>query len=166
MILNGRTECNERPGGRRTGVEPMTLFACNFNRRARAAVAGIAVAAALAAGLGGAGAQAQTVADYEAALAAAMNAPNLDAACQPLVNYTFVSMSEADKVDPSPIFGLLRLAGGWADEADPAASARAACMAKMKHPVITFDGGLGEDIVAQPPLEDPNKPVGEQRPYY
>lgn len=144
----------------------MTLFACKINRRARAAAAGIAVAAAVAGGLGGACAQAQTVADYEAALAAAASAPNLDAACQPLVNYTFVSMSDADRVDPSPLFGLLRLAGGWMDETDTAAAARAACLAKMKHPVITFDGGLGEDIVAQPPLEDPNKPVGEQRPYY
>ncbi|HRQ83276.1 MAG TPA: hypothetical protein PKZ97_19350, partial [Azospirillaceae bacterium] len=97
--------------------------------------------------------------DYEAALTAAASAPNPDAACQPLVNYTFVSMSEGDKVDPSPIFGLLRLAGGWGDSADPRDAVRAACLAKMNQPVITFDGGSGEDIVAQPPLEDPNRPI-------
>lgn len=135
------------------------MFACKSSRRALGAAFAAALAGSVAVGSGAAGAQAQTVEDYEAALAAAANAANLDAACQPLVNYTFVSMSEGDKVDPSPIFGLLRLAGGWGDSADPRDAVRAACLAKMKHPVITFDGGLGEDIVAQPPLEDPNKPI-------
>lgn len=135
------------------------MFASKSNRRALGAAFAAALAGSVAAGFGAAGAQAQTVEDYEAALTAAASAPNLDAACQPLVNYTFVSMSESDKVDPSPIFGLLRLAGGWGDSADPRDAVRAACVAKMKHPVITFDGGLGEDIVAQPPLEDPNKPI-------
>lgn len=142
------------------------MFACKSNRRALGAAFAAALAATVATGLGAVGAQAQTVEDYEAALAAAAGAPNQDAACQPLVNYTFVSMSEADKVDPSPIFGLLRLAGGWGDAAEPLASIRAACLAKMKQPVIAFDGGLGEDIVAQPALEDPNKPLGEQRQSY
>lgn len=142
------------------------MFACKPSRRALSAAFAAALTASVAAGVGAAGAQAQTVEDYEAALAVAANAPDQDAACQPLVNYTFVSMSEADKADPSPIFGLLRLAGGWGDSADPRDAARAACLAKMTQPVIAFDGGLGEDIVAQPPLEDPNKPVGEQRPYY
>lgn len=135
------------------------MFACKSSRRALGAAFAAALAASLAAGFGAVGAQAQTVEDYEAALAAAASAPNQDAACQPLVNYTFVSISNADKVDPSPIFGLLRLAGGWGDSADPRDAARAACLAKMKQPVIAFDGGLGEDIVAQPPLEDPNKPI-------
>ena len=135
------------------------MFASKSNRRALGAAFAAALAMAAVGGLGHRVAHAQTVEDYEAALAAAASAPNLDAACQPLVNYTFVSMSEADKADPSPIFGLLRLAGAWGDAADPRDAVRAACLAKMKQPVITFDGGLGEDIVAQPPLEDPNKPM-------
>ena len=134
-------------------------------RRALSAVF-VSLGACAFAGLGAPPALAQTVDDYEAALAAAMQAPDVDAACRPLVNYTFVSIPDADKADPSPIFGLLRLAGSWSDDVDANAKARAACLARLKQPVIVFDGGLGQDIVAQPPTEDMSKPLGERRPSY
>jgi hypothetical protein len=110
--------------------------------------------------------RAQTVEDYEGALTAATQAVDVDAACRPLVNYTFVSMSEADKVGVFPLTGLVQAIFGADDETTAPAQIRAACLTRMKQPVIVFDGGSGQDIVAQPPLEDPNKPVGEQRPYY
>lgn len=107
---------------------------------------------------------AQTVEDYEGALAAAAQATDVESACRPLVNYTFVSMSEADKVGVFPLTGLVQAVFGG-ETATPG-QIRAACLTRMKQPVIVFDGGSGQDIVSQPPLEDPNKPVGEQRPYY
>lgn len=140
----------------------MSLIPLKARRRRLAAV----LAAFACAAAAPVAASAQTVEDYETALAAAGKAADANTACRPLVNYTFVSMSEADKVDPSPIFGLVR-AAGWGDETDAQnAAARAACLGLLKHPIIVFDGGSGQDIVAQPALEDPNKPIGEQRPVY
>lgn len=137
----------------------MTSFA-NKTRRAGLALAALTVAGGLAAVTP---AHAQTVADYEEALAQAARASDVDSACRPLVNYAFVSIGPADQACASPVAGLLRqaMAGD-----DPSAPARAACLARLTQPVIAFDGGLGEDIVPLPAVEDPNKPLGEQRPSY
>lgn len=138
----------------------MTSFA-DKARRAGLALTALTVAGGLAAA---APAHAQTVADYESALTQAAQATDVDAACRPLVNYAFVSIGPADQACVSPLAGLLRQATG--DAADPSAAPRAACLARLTRPVIVFNGGLGEDIVARPAVEDPSKPLGEQRPSY
>lgn len=140
----------------------MSLIPLKAGRRKLAAALVVVACAATAP----VAATAQTVEDYEAALTAAAASGKPAESCPPLVNYTFVSMSADEKVDPTPLFGLIGAAFGAGGTADAADVARDACRALLKTPIIVFDGGSGQDIVAQPAVEDPNKPIGAQRPVY
>lgn len=111
----------------------------------------------------GAPASAQTVADYEAALLAipvdATAKGDRETPCLPLGNYTFVSIAPEDRIGPLTLFGAVGAMGWELDPTEVASSERRqACRVGGRQPVITFDGGSGEDIVAEPVLEDPNRP--------
>lgn len=108
------------------------------------------------------GALGQTVADYEAALAAA---PITDAAsavsvahCRTLTNYVFTSIPANERSNwVLPLYTTSGSVGpGIADK-------RAACAEVRKQGLIAFDGGTGEEIVT--PAEALRGPT-DQGPYY
>ncbi|MCG5239348.1 hypothetical protein [Azospirillum doebereinerae] len=108
------------------------------------------------------GALGQTVADYEAALAAApvSDAISADsvAYCRPLTNYVFTSIPGGERSGlVLPLYTFNGADGpGIADK-------RAACGEVRKQALIAFDGGTGQQIVT--PAEAMEGPT-DRGPYY
>lgn len=121
-----------------------------MNRFAPAAT--LALAALLIAPAQGMG---QTVADYNAALAATQVAGVADAAasqnCRPLSNYTALSMPSWERKGPW-LMALWPFDG--AADADEAAK-RERCRAVRSEPVIAFNPNSAEEIVTPPTMDDP-----------
>ncbi|HYH19379.1 MAG TPA: hypothetical protein VD995_12250 [Azospirillum sp.] len=121
-----------------------------MNRFAPAAT--LALAALLIAPAQGMG---QTVADYNAALAAAQvtGVPEVVASqnCRPLSNYTAVSLPSWERKSP----WLMAL---WPFDyaANPEeATKRERCRAVLTEPVIAFNPSSAEEIVTPPTMDDP-----------
>jgi len=121
-----------------------------MNRFAPAAT--LALAALLIAPAQGMG---QTVADYNAALAAAQVAGIPEAAasqnCRPLSNYTALSLPSWERKGPW-LLSLWPFDG--APNADEAAK-RERCRAVLTEPVIAFNPNSAEEIVTPPTMDDP-----------
>ncbi|WP_448204492.1 hypothetical protein [Azospirillum sp. sgz302134] len=110
--------------------------------------------------LGGAGgALGQTVADFDAALAAA---PVIDAQpsaaesyCRPVLNYVFTSIPADER--SGWVLPLVTLDGS----ADPAiVQKRTVCEKVRQSAVIQFDAGTGEPIVTPPKMSDVSRVNG------
>lgn len=118
-----------------------------------ASAAPLALAALLIAPAQGMG---QTVADYNAALAAAQVAGVPEAVatqnCRPLSNYTALSLPSWERKGP----WLMAL---WPFDGAPAgdeAAKRERCRAVLAEPVIAFNPNSAEEIVTPPTMDDPD----------
>ncbi len=142
-------------------------------RFAPAAAPLLALSAALAP-CGGGAALGQTVADYEAALAAApITAPVAgpgayatvlqdEAYCRVLLNYVLTSIPASER------YGLLLPLVSLPAASNPViARKRAICEEERRQPVIQFNAGTGEEIVTPPQMTDgtgPATPYGAAEP--
>ncbi|MBP2313407.1 hypothetical protein [Azospirillum soli] len=111
---------------------------------------------------GGGTALGQTVADYQAALAAApitQNQPLVsEAYCRPVLNYVFTSVPSGER------YGLVLPLVALGGAGDPAVEQkRAICEQVRRQAVIQFDAGTGEEIVTPPQATDGS---GSSGPYY
>ncbi|MBP2232681.1 hypothetical protein J2847_006012 [Azospirillum agricola] len=108
------------------------------------------------------GALGQTVADYEAALAAAPVTDSTSAVsvahCRTLTNYVFTNIPGGER--SGLVLPLYTFSGS---DAAGIADKRAACGEVRKQPLIAFDGGTGEQIVT--PAEALASPT-DRGPYY
>lgn len=108
------------------------------------------------------GALGQTVADYDAALAAAPITDSTSAVsvahCRTLTNYVFTSIP--GDVRSSWVLPLYTIGGS---DGPGIADKRAACAEVRKQALIAFDGGTGEQIVT--PAEAMQGPT-DKGPYY
>lgn len=108
------------------------------------------------------GALGQTVADYDAALAAAPITDSTSvvsvAHCRTLTNYVFTSIPGGDR--SSWVLPLYTIGGS---DGPGIADKRAACAEVRKQALIAFDGGTGEQIVT--PAEAMQGPT-DKGPYY
>lgn len=108
------------------------------------------------------GALGQTVADYDAALAAApvtdAVSPDSVAYCRPLTNYVFTAIPGGER--SGLVLPLYTFNGS---DGPGIADKRAACKEVRRQALIAFDGGTGQQIVT--PAEAMEGPT-DRGPYY
>lgn len=117
------------------------------------------LSAALSFGAGGA--LGQTVADYEAAVAAApvVGAPPAvaESYCRLIFNYVLTAIPGSERTTYALPFFAVR------SGSDANAKASATCEELRRQPVIAFNAGTGEEIVTPPRLTDPVPAPGQPK---